>query len=66
MSAPTPRTWREVLEWPAGEQLSVERIEARYLRLASIADPDQPTGSAEAKAELDNAYVEARRELAHG
>ncbi|MDR6953839.1 hypothetical protein J2X65_003202 [Ancylobacter sp. 3268] len=64
MSAPTPRTWREVFEWPAGEQLTVDQIDARYLRLASLSGRDRPCGSAEAKAELDRAYVEARRELA--
>lgn len=58
--------WRETMEWPAGDTVTAERIDARYRRLASIRHPDKPTGSHEAMAELNRAKDEAMKEIGNG
>ena len=63
LPAPSPASWREVMEMPPNETLTVDRIEARFRRLASIRHPDKPTGSHEAMAALNAAKAAALREV---
>lgn len=55
------RSWREVLGFARGEQVTPADIEQAYRRLAQTRHPDKPTGSAETMAELNRAREDARR-----
>jgi hypothetical protein len=55
------RSWREVLGFGRGEQVTSADVEQAYRRLAQTRHPDKPTGSAETMAELNQAREDARR-----
>lgn len=59
------RPWMEVLDFVPGDakQITVDVIESRYRRLASLRHPDKPGGSHDKMAELNRARDEALREV---
>lgn len=61
MALPPPSDWRATLG--LGPRASLEDAEAAYRTLARGAHPDQPGGSLEAMAALNEARAAARREL---
>lgn len=56
------KPWRQVMNFTS-EPVSLDLLEARYRRLASLRHPDKPGGSDAAMAELNAAREEATREL---
>lgn len=56
----TTRTWRDILE--VGEQVTLQRAQENYRRLAAVRHPDKG-GSHEAMAELNGAWTAAQAEL---
>jgi len=64
LPAPTGRrTWRDVLEIPAGWSVCLDDVKDRYRRLARERHPDRANGSDAAMSELNVAMAQAEQEL---